>query len=135
MSVFAGKDGLVKVDIASSPTAIGEVENWSLEDSSEILSRRVLGSTGTKKKATHTNATGSLELYFDNADSGQGELKAGATIDLTLYPNGEESGEPEWTGTAIVSSVSHNGGVDGWNRKSVSFEVDGEMDYDGTVAA
>lgn len=127
MSVTQGKEGSISVDIGGTETTIAEVKDYSFDESTEILSRRVLLFNGTKKMPGIKDATGSINFYYDPADAAQNVIKNGATVSLTLYPQGNETGKTKLELNAIISGLTLPVDVEGFVQRSASFEMDGEL--------
>ena len=128
MSTIKGYEGSVK---AGSNT-IGEVKNYSLEITADIVDTTTLGNNGWRENTpTLKGWSGSCQAYFDVTDSGQGDLRnklrVGETVDLVFYIGANQAGNIKYSGSAVVKSVSITNDVSGLAEASFSFEGNGEL--------
>jgi len=131
MATHAGSEG--KVFVGSSQVA--EVKSWSLEITSDTVDASIIGTEWRKNQATIKSWSGSLDGFWDETDTtGQGELTAGATVTLNLYPEGDDTGATYWSGDAIVTSISYSASFDGLVEVTFSFTGNGALS-EQTVAA
>jgi predicted secreted protein len=131
MATHAGSEG--KVFVGSSQVA--EVKSWSLEITSDTVDASIIGTEWRKNQATIKSWSGSLDGFWDETDTtGQGELTAGATVTLNLYPEGDDTGATYWSGDAIVTSISYSASFDGLVEVTFSFTGNGAL-TEQTVAA
>lgn len=118
MATHAGSEG--KVFVGSDQVA--EVKSWSLEVTSDTTDASIIGTQWRKNQATIKGWSGSLDAFWDETDTmGQGALGAGATVTLNLYPEGDDTGDTFWTGSAIITSISYSASFDGLVEASFSF--------------
>ena len=68
--------------------------------------------------------SGSVECYYDPADTVQSGLEVGDVVALNLYPGGDGAGARYFSGNAVVSAVPLSGAKDGW--VSVTFNFTGK---------
>jgi len=131
MATHAGSEG--KVFVGSSQVA--EVKSWSLEITSDTVDASIIGTEWRKNQATIKSWSGSLDGFWDETDTtGQGELTAGATVTLNLYPEGDDTGATYWSGDAIVTSISYSASFDGLVEVTFSSTGNGAL-REQTVAA
>ena len=110
MATKSGKDGLVKV----SSNTVAEVRNWTLDLSADTIEDTVMGATASTYLSGLTTASASFDAYYDESDTnGQQALDPGSSVTLVLYPEGADSGDIYFTGTALVTSKSVTGTFDG----------------------
>ena len=121
MSVAHGNSGIVK----SGANAVAEVQNWNYEESDvAVVELTSMGDTAASYLASGCKrGSGSVECYLDEADTnGQLTLAPGSSVTVALYPEGETSGDAEYSGTVIVETVGRSGPKDGPNTISFSFQ-------------
>ena len=106
MATHAGSEGVV----------FGE----TLEDTS-------MGDAARTYIASLKTFTGSLDVFWDETDTGQGDLDIGATIVLNLYPEGNTTGDTYYSGSAIVTEKSVTASFDGLVEMSVSVQGTGAL--------
>jgi|TARA_A200000159_G_scaffold157887_1_gene174564 hypothetical protein len=129
MATYTGKNGAVYV----GANAVAEIKDWSLETTSETVTDTVMGDSWVTHKPTLKSWTSSFNAIWDDADTnGQLALVEGAEVTINLYPTGNNSGDVEWTGAVIVTSVSKTASFDGLVEASFSVTGNGPLTT-GTV--
>jgi hypothetical protein len=129
MATYVGKNGAVY----NGTNAVAEIKDWSLETTSEVVADTVMGDSWVSNKPTLKSWTSSFNAIWDDADAnGQLTLVEGAELTINLYPTGNTSGEVEWSGACIVTSVSKSAAVDGLVEASFSVTGNGALTT-GTV--
>ena len=71
-------------------------------------------------------------MHFDETDSPQETLLAGASIAFILLPEGATSGDASYTGTGIITGMSINNTMDAIISRTVTFQGTGALAV-GTV--
>ena len=107
MARYKGHEGAAKVDT----DAIGEVESFDIDLSTNELDVNVMGSDWTDVEGGQKSASGTVSVLSDPADAGQAALTVGSTVSLSLYPQGETSALEEITGDFLVTNVSRSSSV------------------------
>lgn len=124
MATYTGKNGAVYV----ATNAVAEIKDWSLETTSETVSDTVMGDSWVTHKPTLKSWTSSFNAIWDDADAnGQLLLVEGSELTINLYPTGKTSGEVEWSGAVIVTSVSKTASFDGLVEASFSVTGNGPL--------
>ena len=134
MATYTGNNGEVKVTGAGggdTEQTVGEVRDFSVEQTAEVVADTVIGDSWVTNKTTLRSWTASINCYFawtsGNADAGQVELAVGDNVTLALYPNGDTATYQELTGDAIVTSVSQTQSFDGLVELSFSCTGNGTL--------
>ena len=105
MANHTGQAGTVKL----SSNAVGSVSGFSLDTTGDVIENSNLGSTARQYLAGRTSWSASVECHFDETDTnGQQALTVGSSVTLNLYPEGADSGDYYWSGTALVTGESHS---------------------------
>jgi len=124
MAVHKGSEGTVKV----GSNAVAEIRSYSLEETGDTLETSTMGDTARTYVPSLTSWSGSVDVYWDETDStGQGALTVGAEVTLNMYPEGDDSGDTYYTGSAIVTGVSKNASFDGLVEASISLQGTGAL--------
>lgn len=123
MATHKGKEGVVKV----GTNVVGEVKSFSLEVTANEVDTSTLGSDWTGTDSTQNSWSGSVDMFYDPADSGQGGIVVGSKVTLELYYEGETSTTDYDTGSALVTSVSRTQSFDGMVEMSFNFRGDGAL--------
>jgi len=130
MATHTGSEGTVKV----GTDAIAEIRSFSIEESADTLDDTSMGDTARTYKPSLTTYTGSIDVLWDETDTaGQGALTIGAEVTLSLYPEGDVTGDVYLTGAAIVTGRSVNSSYDGLVEMSISVQGNGALSQ-STVA-
>jgi len=118
MATHHGKEGVVTV----GGTAMGEVTSFTLETTGDVVEDTAL-SDGTKSfVAGRTSFSGTIEMHFDETDTQQETLLAGASIAFVLLPEGNTAGDASYSGTGIVTGMSINNAMDSIVSRTVTFQ-------------
>jgi len=88
MATHHGKEGVV----TAGGTAVGDLTGFTLETSADVVEDTALTDATKSFLAGRTSFSGTLEMNFDETDSAQVTLLAGASISFILLPEGNASG-------------------------------------------
>ncbi len=128
MATHHGKEGVVK----AGGTAVGELTSFTLETTGDVVEDTALTDATKSFVAGRTSFSGTLEMHFDETDSPQTSLVAGASLAFILLPEGNSSGDRSFTGTGIVTGMSVNNSMDAIISRTVTFQGTGALTI-GTV--
>ena len=128
MATHHGKEGVVTV----GGTGVGELTGFTLETTGDVVEDTALTDATKSFVAGRTSFSGTLEMHFDETDSPQTTLLAGAEIAFILLPEGSTSGDRSFTGTGIVTGMSVNNSMDAIISRTVTFQGTGALTI-GTV--
>ena len=128
MATHHGKEGVV----TAGGTGIGDLTGFTLETSADVVEDTALTDATKSFVAGRTSFSGTLEMHFDETDSPQITLLAGASIAFILLPEGATSGDRSFTGTGIVTGMSVNNSMDAIISRTVTFQGTGALTI-GTV--
>ena len=122
MATHVGTSGVVKV----GGNTVAEVTGFTVDETNDTVEDTSLTDTSKTYKALRNDATGTIECHWDETDStGQGALAVGASVTLNLYPEGADSGDTYYTGTAIVTGVSQAVTLDGVISRNITVQFSG----------
>ena len=122
MATHVGTSGVVKV----GANAVAEVTGFTIDETNDTVEDTSLTDTAKSYKALRKDATGTVECHWDETDTnGQGALTVGAEVTLNLYPEGADSGDTYYTGTAIVTGVSQAVTLDGVISRTINVQFSG----------
>ena len=128
MAVHHGKEGEVVVD----GSAVGELVSFTIETTGDVVESTKMSDAAKSFVAGRTSFSGTLEMHFDETDSPQTSLVAGASIAFILLPEGNASGDRSFSGTGIVTGMSVNNSMDAIVSRTVTFQGTGALTI-GTV--
>lgn len=124
MAIHKGSEGLIKV----GANTVAEVKNYSVEETGDTVETTSLGDSARTFTSTLTSWTASVDAFWDETDStGQGALTIGAEVTLNVYPEGADTGDTYYAGSAIVTGVSISGSFDGTVDASISLQGTGAL--------
>jgi hypothetical protein len=118
MAVHHGKEG----EVAVGGTAVGELTSFTLETTGDVVESTQMSDGAKSFIAGRTSFSGTLEMHFDETDSGQTSLTAGASVTFKLLPEGSSSGDRKFEGAGIVTGMSVSQPLDGIVSRSVTFQ-------------
>lgn len=122
MANHLGREGVVKL----SSTTIGELRNYSLAQSSDVVEDSTIGDIFRTRKATMKTWSVSGDLYWDLNDAGQVLLTIGSSVTVNLYPQGTTSAT-YYSGGGIVTKYDVSAAFDGMVEGSISIEGNGTL--------
>jgi predicted secreted protein len=123
MATHTGSEGTIKI----GSDTLGELRSYSLESTAETIEDTSMGDSSRSYKVGLTTFTGTASVFFDETDTAQGNLDAGASITLEVYPEGADTGDTYYTGTAIVTGRTINASFDGMVEMEISFQGSGGL--------
>jgi hypothetical protein len=118
-----GKDGVVKV----GSDAVGSIRSFNIDYNSDTVETTKMGDAARTYTSTLKSWTASVDaIWLEDTDSGQQALNPGDSVTLNMYPEGADSGDTYYTGTAVVTGVSISTSYD--DLVMVSFSAQGSGD-------
>ena len=123
MATHTGSEGTIKI----GSNTLGELRSFSLETTAETIEDTSMGDTSRTYKVGLKTFTGTASVFFDETDTAQPGLVAGAEITLNVYPEGASSGDTYYTGSAIVTGRTINSSFDGMVEAEISFQGTGAL--------
>lgn len=107
MTTFTGNSGVITVD----GNALAEVTAWSVTDSADRVEDTALGDSNRTYKSGLADVEGSLDCHWDDTDTSgaQALLVPGASVALILDIKSGTTGDPRYSITATILSVTSAG--------------------------
>ena len=122
MATHVGTSGVVKV----GANAVAEVTGFTIDETNDTVEDTTLTDTAKSYIALRKDATGTIECHWDETDTtGQTALAVGSSVTLNLYPEGADSGDLYYTGTALVTGVSQSVSLDGVISRTINVQFSG----------
>lgn len=101
MAKVIGNDGVVKI----GANTVASVARFTLDESMDLVEDTDLGETAKSYQSGDTSWTASIECKWDKADTtGQGAMTIGASVSISLQPEGDVTGDETRSGTALVTA-------------------------------
>ena len=123
MATHTGSEGTIKI----GSDTLGELRSFTLESTAETIEDTSMGDTSRTYKVGLKTFTGTASVFFDETDTAQTALTAGAEITLNVYPEGATTGDTYYSGTAIVTGKTINSSFDGMVEAELSFQGTGAL--------
>jgi len=123
MAIHKGSEGTVHV----GTDAVAEIRSYSVEETADTLETTSMGDAARTHLASLTSFSGSLDVYWDEADTAQIALTVGTSVTIKFYPEGTASSAKYYSGTAIVTGVSRSASFDGLVEASISVQGTGAL--------
>lgn len=124
MATHIGRDGIIKV----GSNAVAELRSFSIEETGDTVEDTVMTDTARTYKSTLTSFTGSADVFWDETDTnGQGALTVGSSVTINFYPEGADTGDTYYSGTALVTGVTRSASFDGMVEASISLQGSGAL--------
>ena len=123
MSIHKGSEGTVHV----GTDAVAEIRSYSIEESADTLETTSMGDSARTHLASLTSFSGSIDVYWDEADTAQTALTVGTSVTIKFYPEGTASSAKYYSGEAIVTGVSRSASFDGLVEASISVQGSGVL--------
>ncbi len=119
-----GKDGVVKV----GSDAVGSIRSFSIDYNSDTVETTKMGDAARTYTGTLKSWSASIDaIWLEDTDTGQQALNPGDEVTLNMYPEGADSGDTYYTGTAIVTGVSISTSYDDLVMVSFTAQGDGDL--------
>ena len=123
MATHTGSEGTVKI----GSDTLGEIRSYTIESTGETIEDSTMGDSARTYKAGLTTFSASFEVYFDETDTAQNAVDAGASITFSVYPEGDTAGDTYYTGSGIVTGRSITASFDGMVEMSLSVQGSGAL--------
>ncbi len=128
MATLVGKDGVVKI----GSNTIGEIRTYSLEQTMDVIEDSSIGDADRTYTSGLKTFSGSMDVYFDDTDTGQLDVQVGDTGTISVQVEGDTTGDHQLSGSIIVTGRTITASFDGMVEASVSFQGTGAL-TEGTV--
>ena len=123
MANHKGSEGTVHV----GTDAVAEIKSYSFNETANTIDDTTIGNDAKTVKAGQTSFSGSVDVFWDEADTAQIAMTAGAEITIKFYPEGTASTGKYYTGSAIVTSIDRSATIDGMVEASYGVTGNGAL--------
>jgi|TARA_B100000073_G_C23630935_1_gene532532 hypothetical protein len=129
MAIAKGYEAVVKV----GSDTLGQVTDFSFNKTVDSVETSSIGTTSKSFVNTLESWSGSVNLFFDDADTAGAALLTacaggGASVTVSFYVEGTASGvDKYYTGTCLVSSLDWSESANGLLTASVSLTGTGAL--------
>jgi len=124
MATHTGNDGQVLI----GANAVAEVLNWSLSEGINVVDDTAVGDASDTHKTGTVNWNGSINCYWDETDTtGQEAMTIGASVDISLLPDGATTGDIDFNGTATITAIERSSANNSIVTANFTFQGNGDL--------
>jgi predicted secreted protein len=123
MATHTGSEGTIKV----GSDTVGEIRSYSISETADTIEDTSMGDASRTFKTGLKSFTASVDVFWDETDTGQTALSVGSSVTLNVYPEGATTGDKYFTGSAIVTGLTVNGSFDGMVEASLTLQGTGAL--------
>ena len=128
MATHHGKEGVLTI----GGTTLNNATGFTIDTTHDVVEDTALGSSMKSFLVGRGTYTASIDMNFDETDSGQTTLVQGAELTFAFLPEGNASGDRKFSGNGIVTGMSVGVTLDGVTTRTVSVQGNGGLTI-GTV--
>ena len=128
MATHHGKEGVGTI----GGTTLGNATGFTVDTTHDVVEDTALGDSMKSYLVGRGTYTFSIDMNFDETDSGQTTLVQGSELTFAFLPEGNASGDRKFSGTGIVTGMSVGVTLDGVTTRTVSGQGNGGLTI-GTV--
>ena len=128
MATHHGKEGVLTI----GGTTLGNATGFTVDTTHDVVDDTALGDSMKSFLVGRGTFTFSIDMNFDETDSGQTALVQGAELTFAFLPEGNESGDRKFSGSGIVTGMSVSVPLDGVITRTVTGQGTGGLTI-GTV--
>jgi len=124
MTTHTGKDGVVKI----STNEVAEVTDFTVTETADTVEDHAKGDSWKTHQHTFKSWTGEVSCHWDPSDTnGQEALTIGESVSLNLFPDDDQSGDRQISGTATVTGITTESPLEGLCSARFSFQGNGAL--------
>jgi hypothetical protein len=123
MAMHKGQNGKVSIGAAF----VGHLTNWSINEKAALHDQTAAEDAWGVSEAGIKTWSGSITMRLDHETDGNQLLRAGATLALELYSEGNASGKTYYSGDAILEDHGIASPYDGNTERTFSFTGTGAL--------
>ncbi len=128
MATHHGKEGVITI----GGTTLNNATGFTVDTTHDVVEDTALGDSMKSFLVGRGTFTFSIDMNFDETDSGQTTMVQGAELTFAFLPEGNESGDRKFSGTGIVTGMSVSVPLDGVITRTVTGQGTGGLTI-GTV--
>ena len=128
MATHHGKEGVLTI----GGTTLNNATGFTIDTTHDVVEDTALGNSMKSFLVGRGTFTISIDMNFDETDSGQTSLVQGAELTFAFLPEGNASGDRKFSGSGIVTGTSVSVPLDGVITRTVSGQGTGGLTI-GTV--
>ena len=124
MANHIGQEGVIRI---GATNLLSELRSWELQETSDTIEDTVLSDLSRTYQTGLKSWSGSATCFWDELDPAQISLTVGVSITLNMYPEGNQTGDVFYTGTALVTSYTFSAQTGGMVEAQFSFTGTGAL--------
>ena len=128
MATHHGKEGVITI----GGTTLNNATGFTVDTTHDVVEDTALGNSMKSFLVGRGTFTFSIDMNFDETDTGQTTMVQGAELTFAFLPEGNESGDRKFSGTGIVTGMSVSVPLDGVITRTVTGQGTGGLTI-GTV--
>ena len=128
MATHHGKEGVITI----GGTTLNNATGFTVDTTHDVVEDTALGSSMKSFLVGRGTFTFSIDMNFDETDSGQTTMVQDAELTFAFLPEGNESGDRKFSGSGIVTGMSVSVPLDGVITRTVTGQGTGGLTI-GTV--
>ena len=128
MATHHGKEGVITI----GGTTLNNATGFTVDTTHDVVEDTALGDSMKSFLVGRGTFTFSIDMNFDETDSGQTTMVQGAELTFAFLPEGNESGDRKFSGSGIVTGMSVSVPLDGDITRTVTGQGTGGLTI-GTV--
>ena len=128
MATHHGKEGVVTI----GGTTLGNATGFTVDTTHDVVEDTALGSSMKSFLVGRGTFTATIDMNFDETDTGQTTMVQGSELTFAFLPEGNASGDRKFSGNGIVTGMSVGVALDGVITSTVSIQGTGGLTI-GTV--
>ena len=128
MATHHGKEGVITI----GGTTLNNATGFTVDTTHDVVEDTALGSSMKSFLVGRGTFTASIDMNFDETDTGQTTMVQGAELTFAFLPEGNESGDRKFSGSGIVTGMSVSVPLDGVITRTVTGQGTGGLTI-GTV--
>tara|TARA_A100000172_G_scaffold16154_1_gene8661 strand:+ start:30 stop:416 length:387 start_codon:yes stop_codon:yes gene_type:complete len=123
MATHHGKEGVLTI----GGTTLNNATGFTVDTTHDVVEDTALGDSMKSFLVGRGTFTFSIDMNFDETDSGQTSLVQGAELTFAFLPEGNASGDRKFSGSGIVTGMSVSVPLDGVITRTVSGQGNGGL--------
>ena len=128
MATHHGKEGVITI----GGTTLSNATGFTVDTTHDVVEDTALGDSMKSFLVGRGTFTFSIDMNFDETDTGQTTMVQGAELTFAFLPEGNESGDRKFSGTGIITGMSVGVPLDGVITRTVTGQGTGGLTI-GTV--
>ena len=127
---YDGQAGVVKFDVAGSPTVVAEVRSFTIDQETATVEKTKMGDTSRSYLPSLAQFSGTMSVFHRDDDSAHNAIflsaQGGSAATIEVYPSGESTGV-KLSGEILITGDSISSNFDSMVEREISFQGNGNL--------